>query len=75
MQKSSTFETMSEAASAAISLHALTRHQYQRKIITRPTPAVRLNRYTHAPPTELFAYAPSIASTMTTSVATREAQT
>ena len=37
-----TQDMLADAESAAISLHALTRHQYQRRIITSPTPAVKL---------------------------------
>ncbi len=69
-------ETIADVARAAISLHALTRHQYQRRIMTSPTPAVRLKRYFHASPTRRHhERAPSNASTMTMSVAMREKRT
>src|SRR5438445_13717021 len=42
-------DTMKEAVMALISLHALMRHQYQRRISTRPVPDPRANRNFHAP--------------------------
>ncbi len=72
---SSAFETIADAASAAISLHALTRHQYQRRIITSPTPAVRLKRYFHASPTDVMRKAEPKDRHITTSVRTRDAAT
>ena len=48
------FDTTADATSAEISLQAFTRHQYQRRIMTSPTPAVRLKRYIQALPTEVI---------------------
>ena len=67
--------TMKEAASAAISLHALIRHQYQRRIMTSPTPAVSVSMYFHASPTEVMNCVTITASTMDTIVIARETAT
>src|SRR3954464_5637283 len=44
-------ETTNDAIIALISLHALMRHQYQRRIRTRPVPEPRASRNFHAPST------------------------
>src|SRR3954467_4433179 len=45
-------EVTNEATIAEISLHALMRHQYQRRISTSPVPAPMASRNFHAPSTE-----------------------
>src|SRR6478672_10916838 len=44
-------DTTKEAIIALISLHALMRHQYQRRISTRPVPEPSARRNFHAPST------------------------
>ena len=67
--------TIADAASAEISLHALMRHQYQRRIITRPTPAVSVSMYFHASPTDVMNSVTIAASTIATTVVQRDATT
>lgn len=60
---------------APISLHALMRHQYQRRMRTRPVPDPNASRMRHAPATESRTSVSPPAIAIVSSVATREART
>src|SRR5687768_17423035 len=65
-------DTTNEAIIALISLHAFTRHQYQRRMSTRPVPEPRASSSSHIAPTvSIIAVTPTERRKSTT-VAQRE---
>src|SRR2546423_5879473 len=68
-------DTMKEAVIALISLHALMRHQYQRRIRTRPVPDPRASRNFQAPSMVLSCIVTNAAARNRNTVAARETAT
>src|SRR6185503_10793047 len=70
-----TSDVISEAPIANSSLHALTRHQYQRRISTAPVPAPNANRMRHPCSTDLSCNTTGIVSTISAALTMRDSST
>ncbi len=68
-------ETTAEMIIALISDHAFTRHQYQRRIRTRPVPEPRANKNSHAPFTVSSCHATTADARNKNTVAQRDIET
>ena len=68
-------DTMNEAVMALISLQALIRHQYQRRISTNPVPEPSARRNFHAPSIVLSCMVTSADARNRKTVASRETVT
>src|SRR5262245_49500598 len=65
-------EIANDASIELISDHALIRHQYHRRMRTRPVPAPMANRNFHAPSTDDSCQVTSVESRNSTTVARRD---
>src|SRR5690349_17204699 len=68
-------EMANDASIELISDHALMRHQYQRRMSTRPVPAPMARRNFHAPSTDESCHVTSVDSRNSTTVARRDIAT
>ena len=68
-------DTTNEATIALISLHAFTRHQYQRRMSTSPVPEPRASSNSHIAPTVSIIDVTTIERRKSTTVAQRETVT